>query len=228
MAQAERARLLLERRPERPLARDEETGGRTLAYDGMAVPPILPLSPFAVVVGSFSKSLSLAGERVGYLLVNPEMPDAQVLLDALTMTIRTLGFVNAPVVGQRLVEALVDASVDVGVYDRRRKAMAAALRGAGIDFFMPQGAFYFFPKAPGGDDQAFVELLLEENVLAVPGGPTIAELASVGVRRVSTGSLLAAFAYGALVTGANELLEQGTSQYTEGGVSRELLRAAFG
>ena len=65
------------------------------------------------------------------------------------------------------------------------------------------------------------------NVLAIPGGPTIDELASVGVRRVSTGSLLAASAYGALVTGAKELLEQGTSQYTENGVSRELLRTAF-
>jgi 2-methylisocitrate lyase-like PEP mutase family enzyme len=65
------------------------------------------------------------------------------------------------------------------------------------------------------------------NVLAIPGGPTMDELASVGVRRVSTGSLLAASAYGALVTGAKELLEQGTSQYTENGVSRELLRTAF-
>jgi aspartate aminotransferase len=85
------------------------------------------------------------------------------------MTNRTLGFVNAPVVGQRLVEALVDASVDVSIYDRRRKAMAAALAGAGIEFFLPKGAFYFFPKAPGGDDQAFVNLLLQENILAVPG-----------------------------------------------------------
>jgi aspartate aminotransferase len=73
------------------------------------------------------------------------------------------------VVGQRLVEALVDATVDVAVYARRREAMAAALRGAGIEFFLPEGAFYFFPKAPGGDDQAFVSLLLEENILAVPG-----------------------------------------------------------
>jgi len=87
----------------------------------------------------------------------------------LTMTNRTLGFVNAPVIGQRLAEALIDASVDVGVYDRRRKAMAAALTSAGIEFYLPKGAFYFFPKAPGGDDQAFVNLLLEENILAVPG-----------------------------------------------------------
>jgi aspartate aminotransferase len=97
------------------------------------------------------------------------MPDAQVLVDAMTMTNRTLGFVNAPVLGQQLVEQLIDSTVDVAVYDRRRQAMAAALRRAGIAFAMPKGAFYFFPQAPGGDDQRFVQLLLEENVLAVPG-----------------------------------------------------------
>jgi aspartate aminotransferase len=154
---------------ERPIFLVSDEPYRALAYDGATVPPVLPLSPFAVVVGSFSKSLSLAGERVGYVAVSPAMPDGQVLMDAMTMTNRTLGFVNAPVVGQRLVERLLDASVDVGVYDRRRQAMAAALRGAGIEFAMPRGAFYFFPKAPGGDDLRFVDLLLAENVLAVPG-----------------------------------------------------------
>jgi aspartate aminotransferase len=154
---------------ERPIFLVSDEPYRALAYDGATVPPVLPLSPFAVVVGSFSKSLSLAGERVGYVAVSPAMPDGQVLMDAMTMTNRTLGFVNAPVVGQRLVERLLDASVDVGVYDRRRQAMAAALRGAGIEFAMPRGAFYFFPKAPGGDDRRFVDLLLAENVLAVPG-----------------------------------------------------------
>jgi aspartate aminotransferase len=142
---------------------------RALAYDGATVPPILPVSSFAVVIGSFSKSLSLAGERVGYIATNPAMPDVQVLVDALTMTNRTLGFVNAPVLGQRLVEQLIDASVDVAIYDRRRRAMAAALQRAGIEFSLPAGAFYFFPRAPGGDDQRFVDLLLAENVLAVPG-----------------------------------------------------------
>ena len=142
---------------------------RALAFDGATVPPILPVSTFSVVVGSFSKSLSLAGERVGYVAANPAMPDVQVLMDAMTMTNRTLGFVNAPVLGQQLVEQLVDASVDVAIYDRRRRAMATALRGAGIEFSLPRGAFYFFPAAPGGDDQRFVNLLLEENVLAVPG-----------------------------------------------------------
>ncbi len=154
---------------ERPIFLVSDEPYRALAYDGATVPAVLPVSPFAVVVGSFSKSLSLAGERVGYLAPNPAMPEVQLLVDALTMTNRTLGFVNAPVVGQQLVEELVDASVDVAIYDRRRQAMAAALRRAGIEFAMPRGAFYFFPKAPGGDDKRFVDLLLEENVLAVPG-----------------------------------------------------------
>lgn len=142
---------------------------RFLVYDGVRVPPVLPLSPFAVVVGSFSKSLSLAGERVGYLTANPAMPGVQLLLDAVTMTNRTLGFVNAPVIGQALAEALLDTGVDLAVYDRRRRAMARVLTEAGIAFALPQGAFYFFPAAPDGDDQAFVQELLAENILAVPG-----------------------------------------------------------
>jgi aspartate aminotransferase len=154
---------------ERPIFLVSDEPYRALAYDGAKVPPVIPLSPFSIVIGSFSKSLSLAGERIGYIAVNPEMPDAQLLVDAMTMTNRTLGFVNAPVLGQQLVEALIDASVDVAVYDRRRQAMAAALRGAGIEFAMPRGSFFFFPKAPGGDDRRFVDLLLEQNVLAVPG-----------------------------------------------------------
>ena len=154
---------------ERPIFLVSDEPYRFLAYDGVNVPPVLPLSPFAVVVGSFSKSLSLAGERVGYLTVNPAMPGAQLLLDAVTMTSRTLGFVNAPVIGQALAEALLDSGVDLTIYDRRRHAMAKVLSEAGIAFALPQGAFYFFPEAPGGDDQAFVQELLTENVLAVPG-----------------------------------------------------------
>lgn len=154
---------------ERPIFLVSDEPYRALAYDGAVVPPVLPLSPFSVVVGSFSKTLSLAGERVGYVAANPAMPEVEVLVDAMTMTNRTLGFVNAPVLGQLLMERLIDSSVDVAVYDRRRQVMAAALRGAGIEFAMPRGAFFFFPEAPGGDDRRFVDLLLEENVLAVPG-----------------------------------------------------------
>lgn len=156
-------------RRERPVFLVSDEPYRFLAYDHVVVPPVLALSKFALVLGSFSKSLSLAGERIGYIAANPDMPDVALLMNAVTMTNRTLGFVNAPVLGQRLALALLKEGVDVSVYDRRRQAMAAVLRDVGIRFAMPQGAFYFFPEAPGGDDQAFVQRLLERNVLAVPG-----------------------------------------------------------
>jgi len=153
----------------RPIYLVSDEPYRALVYDGFKAPPILPLSPYAIVIGSFSKSLSLAGERVGYLLANPALDGVAQLLAAVTMTTRTLGFVNAPVIGQRLAEQLLDEQVDTAIYARRRAAMARVLEDAGIAFAMPQGAFYFFPVAPGGDDLAFVNILLENNILAVPG-----------------------------------------------------------
>jgi aspartate aminotransferase len=142
---------------------------RFLTYDDTPVPPLLTLYPFTVVVSSFSKSLGLAGERIGYALVNPAMPDKKDLLAGLVLTNRILGFVNAPAVGQRLMQQALGARVDVSIYGRRRQAMVEVLEGAGITFFMPQGAFYFFPQAPGGDDLAFVQALQQELILAVPG-----------------------------------------------------------
>lgn len=142
---------------------------RFLAYDGVEVPSVLPLYPYAVVVSSFSKCLSLPGERVGYAAVSPRLPEAEELMAGLTLTNRILGFVNPPVVGQHLMAAALDSQVDLAVYAARRKAMAQVLTEAGYDFLMPAGAFYFFPKAPGGDDVAFVNALVEERVLAVPG-----------------------------------------------------------
>jgi len=171
-ATLERLAALVDRvnaKRERPLFLVSDEPYRFLAYDGTEVPPVLPLSPFTLVLGSFSKNLSLAGERVGYIVANPAMPDAAVLMNAVTMTNRTLGFVNAPVLGQRLAMALLNEGVDISVYGRRRQAMAKVLTDAGITFAMPKGAFYFFPHAPGGDDQAFVQALLAQNVLAVPG-----------------------------------------------------------
>ena len=153
----------------RPLFLLSDEPYRAFAYDGATVPPALPLTPYAVALGSFSKTLSLAGERIGYVAVSPSMPDGAMLVNAVTLTNRTLGFVNAPVIGQRLAMALLDETVDLEVYDRRRKLMAKVLSEAGVEFTMPKGAFYFFPKAPGGDDIAFVDALQEEKVLAVPG-----------------------------------------------------------
>ena len=142
---------------------------RFLVFDGVQVPALLPLYEYAVVVSSFSKNLSLAGERLGYVVVAPQMPDKGRLMAGLILTNRILGFVNAPAVGQKLMAAALGSTVDVGVYDARRKAMAEVLDAAGYEYSMPKGAFYFFPKAPGGDDIAFVQKLKEQRVLAVPG-----------------------------------------------------------
>ena len=153
----------------RPLYLLSDEPYRAFAYDGAVVPPVMPCTPYAAVLGSFSKSLSLAGERVGYLAVHPDMPDGDTLVSAVTLTNRTLGFVNAPVLGQRLASRLLDETVDLATYDRRRRLMAKVLEEAGVSFVMPRGAFYFFPKAPGGDDLRFVEALQDELILAVPG-----------------------------------------------------------
>lgn len=142
---------------------------RFLAYDGVAVPPVLPLSRYALVMGSFSKNLSFAGERIGFIAMNPDMPEGALLSAALTMTVRTLGFVNAPILGQKLALALLSQEADRSIYERRRAKMCAVLDAAGLRYVKPQGAFYFFPEAPGGDDVAFVDALLAENILAVPG-----------------------------------------------------------
>ncbi len=155
---------------DRPIYLVSDEPYRFLAYDGVEVPPILPLYPFSVAVGSFSKSLSLAGERIGYIAVCPSMPQADLFVAGLILCNRILGYVNAPVIGQRLVEAALGATVDVGIYKSRRDAMATLLRDAGIEFVLPKGAFYFFPKVPGRvDDLQFCQLLQEELILAVPG-----------------------------------------------------------
>ena len=154
---------------ERPLFLLSDEPYRAFAYDGAVVPAVLPLTKFACVLGSFSKTLSLAGERIGYFAANPEMPDQASLMAAVTLTNRTLGFVNAPVVGQRLAAALINETVDLDVYDRRRKLMAKVLIDAGVEFEMPKGAFYFFAKSPVEDDSAFADALLKERILVVPG-----------------------------------------------------------
>lgn len=144
---------------------------RAFAYDGAEVPPVLPLSRYAIVLGSFSKTLSMAGERIGYLAVNPELSaeDGGALVSTLTLVNRTLGYVNAPVIGQLLAAELCDTTVDLSIYKRRHDRMAAVLDAAGICYTMPRGAFYFFPQAPGGDDMRFVDALATERILAVPG-----------------------------------------------------------
>ena len=142
---------------------------RFLTFDGATVPSLLPLYPYAIVASSFSKNLSLAGERLGYAVLSPLFEERAQLMAALTLANRILGFVNPPVIGQHIMAGALGSQVDVSIYARRRQMMADILKDAGFEFQMPRGAFYFFPKAPGGDDVAFVSKLAEERILAVPG-----------------------------------------------------------
>ncbi len=154
----------------RPILLVSDEPYRFLAYDGARVPAIFPLYEHSVVVSSFSKNLALAGERVGYVAVNPAMPEGELLMAGVILTNRILGFVNAPAVGQKLLARALGHEVDSSVYARRRDAMAEVLREAGFEFSPPQGAFYFFPRIPtGSDDTAFVNTLMDEQILAVPG-----------------------------------------------------------
>lgn len=154
----------------RPILLVADEPYRFLAYDELSVPGIFPLYDHSVVISSFSKNLALAGERVGYVAVNPAMPEASTLVAGLILANRILGFVNAPAIGQKLLSHALGHEVDVQVYAQRRAVMAQVLEEAGFSFTLPQGAFYFFPRIPkGGDDTAFVRTLMAEQILAVPG-----------------------------------------------------------
>ncbi len=144
---------------------------RFLAYDGAEVPAVLPLYKYAVLISSFSKNYGLAGERIGYVALSPSVEDKELLMNALTLSNRTLGFVNPPVVGQYLMAGALgtDTAPALEIYARRRNMLADILAEAGFSFVMPSGTFYFFPKAPGGNDALLVDCLTEELVLAVPG-----------------------------------------------------------
>jgi|UniRef100_A0A7C3SJB1 aspartate aminotransferase len=140
-----------------------------IIYDGQTLPSVFAAYPATILVTSFSKELSIPGERLGFVAVSPRLRDRDELVAGLILANRILGFVNAPALMQRVVARVAGLTVDITPYVRRRELFSRVLTQAGIEFFKPQGAFYFFPKAPGGDDLAFVEKLKRENILAVPG-----------------------------------------------------------
>ena len=142
---------------------------RDIVFDGHEVASTMRAYRNTIVLSSWSKSLSLAGERIGFLGVHPDIEDKAPLLDALTLANRILGFVNAPALMQRVVAKLNDVSVDCGIYARRRALFRNILDDAGFEYLDPKGAFYFFPKSPIEDDVAFCGLLQEQKILAVPG-----------------------------------------------------------
>jgi len=142
---------------------------RGVAFDDVVVPPVLSAYSESIVCTSYSKELSLAGERIGYVAVNPAASDHRDLVDACIFSNRILGFVNAPALMQRVLPHILGARVDVDTYALRRNLLCGALRQAGYDFVIPEGGLFVFPRAPGGDDVAFVYRLQEHGVLAVPG-----------------------------------------------------------
>ena len=141
---------------------------RFLNFENVEIPSFFGLFPHTAVMGSCSKNLSLAGERIGYIAV-ADFDGSDEVMNALILCNRILGFVNAPVVGQQILSRCMGAQVDLNVYRERRDAMARVLDQAGIEYFMPQGAFYFFPKSPTADERIFIDALSSERVLAVPG-----------------------------------------------------------
>ena len=142
---------------------------RELAYDGVEVPYLTKYYNNTVVGYSYSKSLSLPGERIGYLVIPDEADGSEELISAATIANRTLGCVNAPSLIQKVVAKCVDAKTDLVAYDKNRQALYNGLKECGFECIKPQGAFYLFVKSPVEDEKAFCEAGKKYNILMVPG-----------------------------------------------------------
>jgi aspartate aminotransferase len=142
---------------------------RKLIYDGLKYPSPLLVYKRAIIATSHSKDLALPGERIGYIAIHPDCPEKQILMDGFIYCNRTLGYVNAPAIMQHIVRYLQDVTVSITDYQKKRDFLYQNLVDMGYSVVKPQGAFYMFPKSPIPDDVAFVRVLQEELVLAVPG-----------------------------------------------------------
>ncbi|MBO8137228.1 MAG: pyridoxal phosphate-dependent aminotransferase [Desulfotomaculum sp.] len=139
-----------------------------ISYD-IEVPSVFKYIKNAILVTSHSKDLALPGERIGYVAVSPNIEKANLLVEALVFCNRTLGFVNAPALMQRLVTNLQRESVDIEEYRTKRDLLYNYLSELGFEMVKPQGAFYLFPKSPLPDDVEFAKIALKHNILVVPG-----------------------------------------------------------
>ncbi len=142
---------------------------RELAYDGVEVPYVTQYYANTVVCYSYSKSLSLPGERIGYLVIPDEMKDSGEVFAAAVIANRVLGCVNAPSLMQRVIKRCVDEGVNLEAYDRNRSRLYGALTEYGFSCIRPQGAFYLFVKSPLEDEAQFCRICKEHNILVVPG-----------------------------------------------------------
>lgn len=142
---------------------------RELAFDGVSVPFITKYYDNTLVVYSYSKSLSLPGERIGYVIIPDEVEDSENTIAAATIANRIGGCVNAPSLMQLAVAECVDAEVDLGYYDRNRKALYEGLTRFGFNCVKPEGAFYLWMKSPVEDEKQFIETAKNYHILMVPG-----------------------------------------------------------
>ena len=134
------------------------------------LPNVFKMYDLVLSVTSHSKDLALAGERIGYVAISPNIKDLDLLVSAMTISIRVLGFVNAPALFQRVAGKFQRTSVSIADYEKKRDALYAILMEAGLECVKPQGAFYMFPKSPIPDELEFVRTLQqEERIMVVPG-----------------------------------------------------------
>ena len=142
---------------------------RELAYDGVEVPYLTKYYNNTIVGYSYSKSLSLPGERIGYLVIPDEVTESEKVRSAANVANRILGFVNAPTLQQKVVKKCLNEKTDISYYDRNRKTLYEGLMECGFECIMPQGAFYLFVKSPVPNEKEFVAKAKEYNILVVPG-----------------------------------------------------------
>ncbi|GAA6375099.1 Aspartate aminotransferase [uncultured Clostridium sp.] len=142
---------------------------RELAYDGVEVPYLTRYYANTIVGYSYSKSLSLPGERIGYLVIPDEASDSEKLIGAVNVATRILGFVNAPTLQQKVVKACLNEKTDISYYDRNRETLYNGLKNLGFDCIKPEGAFYLFVKSPIADEKEFCNEAKKYNILIVPG-----------------------------------------------------------
>lgn len=140
---------------------------KRIAYD-VEVPSMFDVYDHTILLTSYSKELSLAGERIGYLAIHPKAEDAELIAGAAGVT-NTMMYVNAPALFQQVIGRLQGVCVDIDIYRKRRDVFCEGLKAAGYEFDVPEGAFYLFPKSPIADDVKFCGILKENNILAVPG-----------------------------------------------------------
>lgn len=142
---------------------------RELVYDGITVPFVTKYYENTIVGYSFSKSLSLPGERIGYLVIPDQVSDSDQVIAAANVANRILGYVNAPSLFQRVIGKCIDAKVDVEFYDKNRQTLYHGLKKCGFSCIKPEGAFYLFVKSPVEDERIFVEAAKKYHILIVPG-----------------------------------------------------------